>query len=316
MKRKFTALFSCILLIILLFPLTAAADIGPKPSIIINFENMGDELCYGTLLSEEDSTGAYYVWDGNDYTMPDPSYTDMDIWKAFVDYKDEDGYYFLQETFPCSTDKKIEWTYCPPDRFKILLYYPETETFISSGIYERFAFHSYFNVSMHNTKIVSVEQDEERSVKKRPSYYDDEYEENALPVLIAERAYSISRELLGLFCRIIITILLEFGVAFLFGFGRKHLLIWIGIVNIITQILLNLILNFSFHNSGSLFFAISYILLECFVFITEAASYLVIFPKTSCLTIPGRRIILYALTANIVSFGGGVLIARIIPIFF
>lgn len=316
MKRKFTVLLSCILFICLLFPLTAAADTGPKPSIIIEFENMGDELCYGTLLSEEDSTGAYYVWNGSENDMPDPAYTDMDLWRTFVDYKDEDGYYFLQETFPCSIDKKIEWTYCPPDRFKILLYYPETETFISSGIYERFAFHSYFKVNMHDIQIASVEQDEENSVKDRPTYYDDEYKEEALPVLVARRAYSVAWELFGLICRIIITILLELGVAFLFGFGRRNLLIWIGGVNIITQILLNLILNFTFHNSGSLSFAASYVLLECFVFIAEAASYLVLFPKTSSLTIPQWRIILYALTANAVSFGGGMLIAKLMPIIF
>lgn len=307
MKRKFITLLSCILFTYLLFPLTAVADTGPKPSIVINFENMGDELCYGTLLSEDDSTGAYYVWDGNDYNMPDPSYTDMNIWKTFVEYKDEDGYYFLQETFPCSVDKQIDWSYCPPDRFKILLYYPETETFISSGIYERFAFHSYFKVNMHDMKIASVEPDEERSVKKRPTYYDGE----DLPELVAEQAYSTSWELLGLFCRITITILIELGTAFLFGFGRKYLLIWIGIINIITQIFLNIILNFAFQNSGNLSFAVSYILLECFVFIAESLSYLIIFPKISCFTIPRWRIILYALTANIISFGGGMLIARL-----
>lgn len=316
MKRKLTALLSCIVITCLLFPITAAADTGPKPSIIIEFENMGDDLCYGTLLSEEDSTGAYYVWDGNDYNMPEPEYTDMDLWRTFVDYQDEDGYYFLQETFPCSADKKIEWTYCPPDRFKILLYYPETKTFISSGIYERFAFHSYFKVNMHDIKIASVEQDEERSVKNRPTYYDDEDEEEASSVLVARKAYRVAWELFGLFCRIMITILLEIGVAFLFGFGRKHLLIWIGGVNIITQILLNITLNFTFHNSASMSFAASYVLLECLVFIIESASYLALFPKTSCLTIPRRRIILYALTANFVSFGGGMLIAKLMPIIF
>ncbi len=316
MKRTLTALLSCILFTCLLLPITADADTGPKPSIIIYFENMGEELCYGTLLSEEDSTGAYYIWDGSKDDMPDPAYTDMDLWKTFVDYKDEDGYYFLQETFPCSADKKIEWTYCPPDRFKILLYYPETETFISSGIYERFAFHSYFKVNMDNIQIASVEQDEERSVKNRPTYYDEEDEEDTPPVLVARKAYSVAWELFGLICRIIITILLELGVAFLFGFGRKHFLIWIGGVNIITQVLLNLILNFTFHNSGSLSFAASYVLLECLVFIAEAASYLVLFPQTSNLTIPQWRIILYTLTANIVSFGGGMLIAELMPIIF
>ena len=31
----------------------ASADTGSKASVRINFENMGDELCYGTLLSKK-----------------------------------------------------------------------------------------------------------------------------------------------------------------------------------------------------------------------------------------------------------------------
>lgn len=43
---------------------SAYADLGPKPSVVINFENMSDELCYGTLLSQQPSTGPSSVWDG------------------------------------------------------------------------------------------------------------------------------------------------------------------------------------------------------------------------------------------------------------
>ena len=54
---------ACVLLM-LSFPLTAHADMGPKPSVQIAFTGMNpDALCYGTLLSERDSTGPSYVWD-------------------------------------------------------------------------------------------------------------------------------------------------------------------------------------------------------------------------------------------------------------
>lgn len=194
MKRKSTALLFCFLMICLLFPIDASADTGPKPSIVIQFKNMGDELCYGTLLSKDKTTGPYSAWDGSEKDMPDAVYTDMDIWRAFVDYEDADGYYFLQKTFPCSEDNAIEWTYLPPSPFKILLYYPRTNTFISSGIYEKYAFDSYFSVDMNGIDIANV-----------------------TPVLIAEESYSYARELFSLSVRIVVTILLEVCVAFLNG---------------------------------------------------------------------------------------------------
>ncbi len=291
MKKQITIFLSCLLIIYLLFPITASADTGPKPSIIVNFKNMGDELCYGTLLSKDKTTGAFSVWDGNEENMPDAAYTDMDIWRAFVEYEDADGYYFLQKIFPCSEDKVIEWGYLPPSPFKILLYYPKSHTFVSSGIYEKYAFDSYFSVDMDKIDITSD-----------------------TPLLIAEQSYSYARELFSLFCRIVVTILLEVGVAFLFGLGRRNLLIWIFSVNVVTQILLNLTLNFTFHEKGSLSFAVSYILLECLVFVIESSLYLVLFSKFSNLVIPKWKIILYAFTANVVSFGGGMLIATLIPV--
>ena len=84
--RLFMLLFYLIFTVTAL-PITAKADIGPKPSVRIQFKNMGDDLCYGTLLSKEARTGPARVWDGTSrngqlYDL------DRDIWKAFVDYKD------------------------------------------------------------------------------------------------------------------------------------------------------------------------------------------------------------------------------------
>lgn len=45
-KKKLTTLALCFVMAILLLPITASADTGPKPSVRITFENMGDETCY------------------------------------------------------------------------------------------------------------------------------------------------------------------------------------------------------------------------------------------------------------------------------
>lgn len=61
--KKLCSLFLCVVFTFLLIPVTARADVGPKPSIRVTFEGLGDELCYGTLLSKNDTTGPYSVWD-------------------------------------------------------------------------------------------------------------------------------------------------------------------------------------------------------------------------------------------------------------
>lgn len=110
--RRFQAVFLLILcaaIITVGFPSAARADMGPKPSVRIRFENMGDELCYGTLLSKTKSTGPASAWDGVESHAKHSdnksySYADFDyeIWKAFAEYQDADGYYFLQEGWKVS----------------------------------------------------------------------------------------------------------------------------------------------------------------------------------------------------------------------
>ena len=144
MKRKIFALLLCFVLVMAM-PITAHADMGPKPSVRIEFTGIEGETYYGTLLSKSKSTGPASAWDGNpEYAYRHPEDADYDIWLKFVEYEDTDGYYFLQWFWECSENNQLNWTYYPPTSFKILLYFPETDTFYVSPIYERYAFDSYF----------------------------------------------------------------------------------------------------------------------------------------------------------------------------
>lgn len=167
-KRKIKQFFIrvlCALFVFMALPVTIHADIGPKASVHIQFKNMPDELCYGTLLSEKESTGPASVWDGiKEHARKDEETSD--IWNAFVNYKDSDGYYYLQQHYKVSDTNEIAWTYYPPGRFKILLYYPETGTFVSSGIYERYAFDTYYTVDMKGIDIHDIEYNEELRDRK------------------------------------------------------------------------------------------------------------------------------------------------------
>lgn len=298
-KRMYVGLF--MLLFYLIFavtalPITAKADSGPKPSVRIQFKNMGDDLCYGTLLSKEACTGPARVWDGT--SRNEQLYDlDRDIWKAFVDYKDPDGYYFLQRGWTVSETGEIAWTYYPPGNFKILLYYPETKTFVSSGIYERYAFDTYYTVDMEGVRIGSVEYNEDLSTNERINAY---------------RSYNYRKELLSLAVRILLTIAIEMAVALLFGFLQKKQLKILALVNITTQLLLNLLLNIIHYNAGPLIFIISYVFFEVIVFALEAGLYCKLLKKVSEKE-ENWYYILYSFVANSASFWVGYYLATVLP---
>ncbi len=278
-------------------PLTAHADIGPKSSVRGQFENMGDELCYGTLLSQYDSTGPYSAWNGEEeyranYDLPD------EIWEKFVEYEDTDGYYFLQIGWTVSETKEIAWTYYPPSSFKILLYYPDTDTFIVSGIYERYAFDTYYTVDMTGVDISSVVYDEELSTNARIEAY---------------KSYVYRAEILSLIARIVITIVIEMLVALAFGFRKKQQLLLLIGVNTATQIILNVLLNVANFNWGQYMFVVWYVLAELVVIVIEAVLYCRLMNKWTDKPKKKRFYIVYAIVANVVSFATGLIVARLIP---
>ena len=298
-KRMYVGLFMllfCMIFAVTALPITAKADMGPKPSVRIQFKNMGDDLCYGTLLSREKHAGPARVWDGT-ARLAQLYDLDRSIWKAFVDYKDSDGYYFLQRGWTVSETGEIAWTYYPPENFKILLYYPETETFVSSGSYERYAFDTYYTVDMEGVRIGSVEYNEDLSTNERINAY---------------RSYNYRKELLSLAVRILLTIAIEMAVALLFGFRQKKQLQILALVNITTQLLLNLLLNIIHYNAGPLAFITSYVFFEVIVFVLEAGLYCRLLKKVS-----ERKenwyYVLYSFVANSASFWVGYYLATVLP---
>lgn len=296
------ALVMCLMTAIVL-SVTASADMGPKPSVNVDFENLGDEPCYATLLSRT-GTGPSSAWDGieeharhnenENYSYVSFGY---DIWKAFVEYEDPDGFYFLQEAWRIDETKKFAWTYYPPDEFKILLYFPETKTFAVSGIYERYAFDAYFTVNMEGVDL-SVDYNERLSTNAR---------------LEAYKSYNYRVEIASLAARIVITILIEMAIALIFGYREKKQLLLLAAVNGATQIILNVLLNVINYHSGQLAFTVFYVLFELIVFAAEAVVYYILLNKIGVKQKPKWLAVIYALAANAASFVGGMLIAQWLP---
>ncbi len=272
MKRKLSQLIIVFLCMVMLFPIGVNADTGPKPSVRIKFENMGDELCYGTLLAKEESTGPASAWDGKEENI-NLSFVDRDIWEAFVNYEDSDGYYFLQWAWIVSDTKELSWTYYPPNEFKVLLYYPETNTFMVSDVCKRYAFDTYYTVDMDGVDIDSIKYDESLSGNQR---------------LDMHKSYEFKNEVKALGCRMLITVVVEMLIGLLFKFRNKELL-YILFINVITQIILNVLLNI--YTGFGYYFV--YLSLELLVFVIEAIFYCLMFKKKKW------HCVLYSVVANV-----------------
>lgn len=312
----------------------ASADTGPKPSVRVTFENMGDELCYGTLLSKTPSTGPARAWDGTENGKYIYEGADEAVWRAFTEFKDEDGFYFLQWFWRADENKALNWTYYPPQTFKILLYYPDRATksgaadnsaggatrdsettaasgaFCVSDVLKRYAFHSYYFVDMRNVQSETI---------------------GTIAKISVTQGYDYSAEILGFFVRFIITLGVETLLALAFGLRTKRAFLTVLAANGATQVALNILLNVQLHFNNVYGVFPLYFFAKLFVFVAEAALYCFILGKRKNGGVSGsadenggkaaiayskKRLILYAFTANLVSFCIGLPLAILLPAVF
>lgn len=289
--KKTAALLLAALLLTTLLSSAAAADTGPKPSVRISFTGQLKQVCYATLLSKSDTAGPAQAWDGVSDDHPQPGETDYEIWRAFAEYRDTDGFRFLQLWWQVSPDEGLDWTYFPPTTFKLLLYFPETGAFMVSGVYEAYAFDSYFTAYIQPSDSLSPAQ---------------------APITL-QKSYDHTWELLSLACRIVMTVAVEIAVALLFGLRGRRLLWLIAGVNLATQAALNVALNIVNYRSGSWAFLFYFVILELAVLLAEAVLYAALLPKISGGSVSHRRAVVYAAIANLCSAAGGLLLAKVLP---
>lgn len=278
--KRIAAIIACLLMLALL-PTAAFADMGPKPSVRIGIEGLDpDEPCWGTLLSEEASTGPSRAYDGENARVGEAG---EDVWRAFVDYEDPDGYYFLQELWPCSEEGQLWWTYYPPEEFKLLLYFPETGEFVSSGKCSAYAFTSWFDARLSDGE------------------------------LALSKSYDYSGAIVNFAVRCALTVALECAAAyFLFRLRTPGRLKAVAAVNVITQLALNLVVNIIAYLAGSFMIAFRFFLLECLVFAAEGALYDMFFRRAGE-PVPVKRCWALSLVGNLMSYALGLWLAYAVP---
>ena len=302
MKKKFALALLTLSVCLFALPVPAFADTGPKPSVVVTFQNLKQQNCYVTLLAKEESTGPYSAYnssEGNKYISDDIS---PQIWQKFVDYKDTDGYHFLQFCQKLGSDGVFKRGYHPPQKFKILLYFSDDDTFtVSAKTYEPYAFDSYFTVDA--SVIGNPESSPTSTVSSGAGH------ETGNAVITAKKSYDYPGEARSLLIRTLITIAVELLIALPFGYLAMRQLGFIAMVNVATQVVLNVLLNLVNYNQGGVAYVLTYFLLEALVIWIEAF----IYTHSSTLvkySRPGRKLhpVLYAVTANVASYAAGLLL--------
>ncbi len=292
--RKSLQLALFLLLLLPLFCLPVAADAGPKPSVTVTLEGLEGRACWGTLLSEIESTGPYGALGPADWqSFSDGTPGEAEAYRAFLSLSPEEneGFFVLNFLQDCSGGT-FSWTYYPPSVFKLALWFPEEETLVVGPVCSRYAFDSHYRLDLSQ---VSLAPGETVVLEQLP------------------RDYPYAQELLALVGRIVLTCGIELAMAFWFGLTAREQQKWIAGVNLITQGLLNLGLNLFTYFCGSLagimvIFALpAYLLLELLVVAVELNIYRRVLPRWGSAS--RGQITSYTWAANAVSCLVGILLS-------
>ena len=201
----------CLLLVLAAgLALPAAADVGPKPSVEVVFQGLEGRRYYATLLGNVPQYGPwsaeeeYLDWKG-----------DPEAWEAFAAYPAPEDWYFLGNYADCTETGRFVWSYYPPETFYVLVWLPEEDRCLRSvQPVSRYAFDSRFTVTA------------------------------AEEGLTVRSSYDYAGEVPGFLVRVALTILIETAAGWLlFGLRRRDQLALIFRVNLVTQLVLNLLLN-------------------------------------------------------------------------
>ncbi len=293
--KKFIKLFLMIFVMIIsfTFSINTSADTGPKPYIDITIDG-NTEGMYMTLLSSSPAYGPYRVYDAEDSSFQNE--TPNEIKLKFRNYVDNDNFYFL-ETYAGIENHYYHWGYYPPTTFKILIYDSVKDIFITDNvIYNRTSFGSFYKVTLNEDIISSYEAPGESSP--------DEAGEGMVCIVPVD---TTGYQVLAFVIRLLICLAIEVSIAGYFRFGKNEIRV-ITIVNVITQIFLNVYLAFDIHNNGfspQLMLPFGYIFAEILIPIIEFVSYFLIFKFVKFKREKKRPfwyLLIYSVVANFASF--------------
>ena len=293
MIRNILRRISMVLILMAALGIYAFADFGPKPSVVVEFENAGDQEYYVTLVAKEDKLGSPF----SRITAEDqPETDDIAIWNRLVAYEDPDGMVFAGNVQKLTGDGAYVWGYYPPSEVRVLIYFPDTDSFVeSSEILEQYAFDSYYQMDFNDL----------------PENWND-----AVAAIPVTRKYNLLWQITAFLLRLAVTVAVECLLAVLFGFKGKRQMLLVLAVNCATQLAMNLLI---LDESVGLFvfYVLQYALIEVGVILAEGLVYCLALPK---LATPeqNRNVhpIAFAFFGNVASFSLGFLLSNWFPMLF
>lgn len=263
-----------LLFILLLISKPISADMGPKPSIDININNPYNYNLEIDLL---------FYSENADFDIDKPI-TDRKI-NDILKEKNFDNYIsaYLYYNIPFELTKKSNYNYhigyLFPKEFKLAIYDLDNNILYISNLIERKRFEAKMDVDINYIS---------NDTNELFINYDNAYIKEV-------NNYFIS--ILKFLSRIIITIIVELFILFLFKFKDKFSFKVVLLNNLFTQIILNIILYINYYNYGLMSYYIFLIIGEIIVLIFESLinSYFIKEKKK-------YYTIIYTIIANIVTF--------------
>ncbi len=291
MKTARALLMTLIICFTCLLPFKVQADIGPKPSVVVTFTNSPSEAYYVTLLGENFNYGPYHP---DHVSYENKSGSELRAMESFKAHADSQDLFFVGNVSKLDTTDTYTWGYYPPEKFKVAVYFPDSDRVVStSGLLERYAFHSYYRIDLADAL----------------------GGENASDQLSASKEFLHGVEIKAFAFRLVLTLALEIALALLLGYRRKRQLLIILIVNLVTQLLLNLFLYRTAGIAEYYFFPPLFIITELLVTVTEAIVYRLTLLRQGR---KGEKVgpVVYAILANLLSLLVGLILANQLSVFF
>ena len=272
----------------------AFADFGPKPSVVVEFENAGDQEYYVTLVAKEDKLGSPYSRITDEDEQHD---VNIDVWNRFMHYENPDGMVFAGNVQKLTGDGAYVWGYYPPSEFRVLIYFPDTDSFVeSSEILEQYAFDSYYQMDFNDL----------------PENWND-----AVAAIPVTRKYNVLWQVVAFLLRLAVTVVVESLLAACFGFTSKRQLLLIFAVNCATQLAMNLLMLTQGAVHIFMFYVILYAMAELGVVLAEATIYCLALPKLADrYYAEGKHPLVYAVVGHLASFVLGYWLSNWFPMLF
>lgn len=271
--KKERILSLIIFITILFYPLTAYADMGPKPSIHVTFEGLNNRTVYASFFALEG--GPSPVSYGDIGTVPE------EITQKFLDYSENETARFVEDIWIINEEKKtMKCGYMPPRKYKLVVYIPDENVMLESDFYTRKIFEEKYTTDLSTV---------------------------SGKLTLVHVAYDWKSNILSVLKRIVLTVAIELAIAFLFKIkGTKSILV-IVITNVITQLFLNIcLLRKEYMSGGGMYYMFIYFIIEIAIFITEAIVYANALKKTNNPPVGIAKAVAYSFVANFITFMAGI----------